>query len=362
MNREHIAYLQYFRALAIILIVCGHTYAVAWTHFVNEDPQTKVSWINMVPTLINGSTAYFVFISGFLYRHVFYGRLSYGDFMAKKAKYVGLPYLVLGVPLAVLGIVLGTFTTTLMKDGVPYPHSGFIDLTVLLATGRMAVAYWYIPSAMLLFLASPLFDRFIRLGGKAQIAIWLAAIGVALWIHRPVENLNPLQSVVYIANFYLFGMIFYHHRQAIISAIARPSVILASITVMLAIAAIQAMVTHNVGNIEHNFGDGWLPVALDFGLVQKYAGFLVFCGLFSHWTVDTAPALGYVADISFGIFFVHAPVLAVLIRMSPALSQHVGDLTLDLILYTAFVLAISIAIVTIIKRLAGSPSRYIIGC
>ena len=362
MDREHIAYLQYFRALAIILIVCGHTYAVAWTHFVNEDPQNKVSWINMLPALINGGTAYFVFISGFLYRHVFYGRLSYAEFIAKKAKYVGLPYLVLGLPIAVLGIVLGTFTTTLTKDGVPYPHSGFIDLTVLLATGRMAVAYWYIPCAMLLFLASPLFDRFIRLGSKAQIAIWLASIGVALWIHRPVENLNPLQSLLYIANFYLFGMIFYHHREAIIAVIARQSVILASIAFMLAIAATQAIVMHNVGNIEHNFGEGWLPVALDLGLVQKYAGFLIFCGLFSHWTVDTAPVLGYVADISFGIFFVHAPVLAILIRMPPALSPHVGDLTLDLILYTAFVLAISIAIITVVKSLAGRRSRYIIGC
>ena len=33
--REHIAYIEYFRALAILMIVCGHTFVLAWTHFAN---------------------------------------------------------------------------------------------------------------------------------------------------------------------------------------------------------------------------------------------------------------------------------------------------------------------------------------
>jgi hypothetical protein len=53
-----------------------------------------------------------------------------------------------------------------------------------------------------------LFDRFVRLGGKAQIAVWLAAIALALCIHRPIENLNPLPSLFYIADFCLFRLIF----------------------------------------------------------------------------------------------------------------------------------------------------------
>ena len=99
-TREHVAYIEYFRAVAILLIVCGHTYAVSWTHFADEDPQTRVTWLNVIPALITGGTAYFVFISGFLYRQVFYGRTPYGEFMRKKALYVGLPYLVLATPLA----------------------------------------------------------------------------------------------------------------------------------------------------------------------------------------------------------------------------------------------------------------------
>src|SRR5688500_13738332 len=93
--REHVAYIEYFRAVAILLIGCGHTYAVSWSHFVDENPTTRVAWLNVIPALITGGTAYFVFISGFLYRQVFYGRTSYGEFMRKKALYVGLPYIVL---------------------------------------------------------------------------------------------------------------------------------------------------------------------------------------------------------------------------------------------------------------------------
>lgn len=153
--REHIAYIEYFRAVAILLIISGHTYAVSWTHFVDEDPQTRLTWLNVIPALITGGTAYFVFISGFLYRQVFYGRVAYGEFMRKKGLYVGLPYLILATPLAFAEMWLGPFSVTAVKDGVPYPHSYFVDFIVLFSTGRMVTAYWYIPFIFLVFLVSP---------------------------------------------------------------------------------------------------------------------------------------------------------------------------------------------------------------
>jgi hypothetical protein len=325
------------------MIVCGHTFAVAWTHFVDEDPQKTVSLLNIIPALISGGTAYFVFISGFLYRHVFYGRTSYGDFMRKKALYVGLPYVVFGVPFAVIGIVLG-------------------DFIALFTTGRMQVAYWYIPCAFLLFLASPLFDRFIRLEVKWRVAALLATIALALWIHRPVDNLNPVQSFLYVANFYLFGMLFYEYRAAIVAFVGRPPVIAALALAIVAVAAIQALVLQNTSNIEHNFGDGWLPVGLDLMVVQKYVGILLFCGIFSLLGDRASTPLSFVADISFGLFFVHDAVLAVLMRLPVGLSPHIGEPYADLALYSVIVLLISIGIVLAVKRLTGRRSRYIIGC
>ena len=240
--REHVAYIEYFRAAAILLIVCGHTYAVSWTHFVDEDPTTTVKWLNIIPALITGGTAYFVFISGFLYRQVFYGRTSYGEFMRKKALYVGLPYLVLATPLAFAEMGLGAFTVTTAKEGVAYGHSYFVDFIVLFSTGRMVTAYWYIPFIFIVFLASPLFDRFIGLSKGWRAAAFAAAIGLALWVVRPADNLNPVHSFLYFANFYMFGILFCEYRKAIMDFVTRPIVIAALSGLILAIAATQAMV------------------------------------------------------------------------------------------------------------------------
>jgi hypothetical protein len=359
--REHIAYIEYFRALAIIVIICGHTFDLAWNHFASEDPQATGSLVNLIPTLISGGTAYFVFISGFLYRHVFYGRVSYGDFMRKKLLYVGLPYATLATPLALIGMSLGSYLVVLSKDGAAYSHSGFVDFIVLFTTGRMTTAYWYIPCAFLLFLASPLFDRFIRLSLNRRLLILAATIAVALWIHRPSDNLNPVQSCLYVVNFYLFGMVFYDYRHKLMALVSRPPITVLLAAAVLGTAAFQAFVLHNTSNIEHTLGDGWLPVGLDLMLVQKYFGILLFCALLSRWGDHAAGPLKFIARISFGLFFVHGTVLAAFNRFPQFLSPHLGEPILDLALYSAVVILVSMAIVMVVKRLTGKYSRYIMG-
>lgn len=360
--REHIGYIEYFRAVAIILIVFGHTYAVSWTHFVDQDPQTRVTWINMVPALITGGTAYFVFISGFLYRQVFYGRASYGDFMRKKALYVGLPYLILATPLALAEMSLGHFNVVAVKDGVAYNHSAFVDFIVLFSTGRMVTAYWYIPFIFLVFLASPLFDRFIELSRPWRTAAWATAFGLALWVVRPVDNLNPVQSFAYFANFYMFGMLFCEYRKPIMTFLTRPVVLVSLALLILAIAWVQAMVMLDAGNLERDAGDGWGPVGLDMMLFQKYVGIALLCGLLTHVAGWMKRPLSFVADNSFGLFFTHGIVLAVLMRLPERLSPHFGLPLVDLAAYGTFVIAVSLAIVVVAKQITGRYSRYVIGC
>jgi len=360
--REHVAYIEYFRAVAILLIICGHTYAVSWTHFVDEDPQTRVTWLNVIPALITGGTAYFVFISGFLYRQVFYGRTPYGEFMRKKALYVGLPYLILATPLALAEMWLGPFTVTAVKGDVAYPHSYFVDFIVLFSTGRMVTAYWYIPFIFLVFLASPLFDRFIELSRGWRTAAMAASIAVALWIVRPVENLNPIQCFFYFANFYMLGILFCEYRKPIMDFVSRPAVIAGLAGAILAIASAQAMVMHLPGNLERYPADGWGFVGFDAMLFQKYIGVLLLCGLLTHVGGWLKRPLSFVADHSFGLFFIHGIVIAVLMRLPAPLSPHVGEPIADLAIYSVFVIAISLAIVVIAKHITGKYSRYVIGC
>ncbi len=360
--REHIAYIEYFRAVAILLIIAGHTYAVSWTHFVDEDPQTRVTWLNIIPALITGGTAYFVFISGFLYRQVFYGRVAYGAFMRKKALYVGLPYLVLATPLALAEIWLGPFSVTAVKEGVAYPHSYFVDFIVLFSTGRMVTAYWYIPFIFLVFLASPLFDRFIELSKGWRAAVLAASLAIAFWVVRPVDNLNPIQCFFYFANFYMFGILFCEYRKPIMDFISRPIVIAGLVGAILAIASVQAMIMHFPGNLERYPSDGLGFVGFDAMLVQKYIGILLFCGLLTHVGGWLKGPLSFIADISFGLFFVHGIVIAVLMRLPAPLSPHVGEPVTDLAIYSVLVISISVVVVVVAKYITGKYSRYIIGC
>lgn len=361
-TREHIAYIEYFRALAILMIACGHIFVLAWTHFADEDPTTRIALINVVPSLINSGTAYFVFISGFLYRQVFYGRMPFGEFMRRKALYIGLPYLCMGMPIALAEIASGTFSVTTYRDGVAYAPSTFVDLVVLMATGRMVNAYWYMPFIFLVFLASPLFDRFLRLRPANRFVIVGGAFLLAMWVHRPVDNLNPFHSFVYFANIYMFGMLFCEYRDRIMPVVTRPPVVAALGALILAVAVVQALVLNDTSNIVRAPGDGWWPLGFDLMLVQKYVGFFLFCGFFALWGHYAHRPLSLIARNSFGIYFVHAIVIAVLLRMPEPLSPHFGEPMIDLAFYTVFVLTVSFAIIWVVKQIAGKYSRYIIGC
>lgn len=358
----HVVYIELFRGLAIILIVFGHCYALAGGYFDDQNLPAVMSWQYVVPTLIDGGTSYFVFISGFLYRQVFFGRVSYEAFLRKKALYVGLPYLLLASPVAVAEIVTGIFHVTATRDGQAYPDSPFIEFVALMATGRMVTAYWYIPFALFLFAAAPLFDRFIRMQPKWRIGIFVLSVLVAFWIHRPVSNLDPVHSLVYFTNVYLFGILFWEYRDSAMRLLIKGPMLLALAAALVSVASAQVFLQHSIGNLERAAGDGWWPLGFDYMLLQKYVAILFLCGFLARWGQAIARPLKFMARISFGVYFTHGIIIAVLIRVASALSlPHAGNGLVDLAIYGGVVLFLSIAATLVVKRVAGTRSRYIIG-
>ena len=84
-----------------------------------------------------------------------------------------------------------------------------------------------------------------------------------------------------------------------------------------------------------------------------------FCGLLTYVAGWMKRPLTFVADHSFGLFFIHGIVIAVLMRLPAPLSPHVGEPMIDLAIYSALVIAISLAVVATAKYLTGKYSRYI---
>jgi len=360
-TRARVDYIEYFRGVSIILIIAGHAFDLAWTRSGNEHTLDSVTALSILSALLTGGTFFFVFISGFLYRHVFYGRMSYGEFMGKKAVQVGIPYLVLGTALAFLQMNIAEFHVTIFKHGTQLGENNYVDLATLLATGNMMTAYWYIPFIFVVFLASPLFDAYIRLPLRAQVAVLLASLALAFWVHRPYEGLNPFHSFVYFANIYLFGILFCEHRDRFMAFLMRRTVLLALALAVLAVAIAEDSVLHKVTDLERASTDGWMPLGLDLMILQKYLGILFFCGALARWGHLAGRTLSYLATVSFGLYFMHGVVLTLLNHAPSWVSPHTGNSIFDFVTYSIVAVAGSLVIVLLIKQATGRYSRYLIG-
>lgn len=81
---------NHFRAIAILFIIAGHSFGAVGMVF---DHLYELS----IRNFIAGGTSLFVFISGFLFHHVFYPKFQYKKFLIQKCYNVLLPYLILGL-------------------------------------------------------------------------------------------------------------------------------------------------------------------------------------------------------------------------------------------------------------------------
>lgn len=349
-----IVFIDNFRALAIFLIVAGHMYWLAFPIF----PPPDGYLINVLLNLITGGTAYFVFISGFLYYHVFYKRLTYSVFIFKKVENVMIPYLVLGLPLAVYTITAGDWRVFVQNGDGPMLDSVFVSIVFLLATGNMMQAYWFIPFIFCLFLMSPLFDAFIRLRRLWGWLLFGGAVAVALVVHRPpVPDVDQIQNVLYFLPFYLFGILCARDRPAFVRLIGRPDVLVLSGVGLIAVAAVQALLVGHVGNIR---AEPFTPV-FDFMFVQKVIGILFFCSILHILADKLAGTLNHIAKLSFGVFFLHPIIAFVIGGLTDGAPPRSGNPWLDLAIYAVLVFVLSLLATSTVKLALGGRSRVVVG-
>ena len=344
---------DYFRAIAILIIVTGHSYS-PWV--IDTFPE------KIVGNLITGGTSLFVFISGFFFHYVFYPKFNYIKFIKKKTRNVFLPYLVLS-SLAFLFIIV-------IRDK-PYPQlireiTGITDYLILYFqyfwTGCALTAYWYIPFIMIVFLMSPIFIRFIKLSRWKQISIFIVFLIVSMIIKRPTNNFGTfpygtLHSVVYFMPIYLLGMIYSLNQKSISNYIKNKSFIFALLTVLLAI--IQALLDRN--DTFTFIGINIFYSSIYIVMLQKISMIFFFMALLQKIDRKEIPILKYIASISFAIYFIHPWVLYCdgPFRKIEFISQLPGIIIVPV--KTAIVLVICLVIIKFCKKILHNNSRYIIG-
>ena len=115
--RERLAIFDYFRGIAILMIVASHSYD-SW----KIDTFGERTLVN----LISGGTSLFVFISGFFFHFIFYPNFMYQKFLMKKGIQIFLPYFILST----IGILYYLLISKKLPFGedLDLNNTGFIKL------------------------------------------------------------------------------------------------------------------------------------------------------------------------------------------------------------------------------------------
>ncbi|WP_407332214.1 acyltransferase family protein [Enterovibrio sp. 27052020O] len=341
-----------YRAVAILMIVSVHVFPYGL--------ENTTGYLSVIKNLLSNSTALFVFISGFMFHHIFMVKYDYKKFIQSKFERVISPYLLLSTLAIVLLMISkgGYFDSefyTLDTRFFSSDDSSLVTVIKYYLTGRMLTAYWYIPFAVILFMCAPLHRQYALMSGKKQIALFSLLSLLSLFVHRSLDNINPFQMLIYFTPFYLLGIMVSKHRERITVNCQSRGLMLFLVTLL--ISAYQYSLGHQGNYIKPLFEYG----GIDIIFIQK-----VFMSLSLYYLLEgfkfRSKYIDHLANASFAIYFLHPWVLTVLKRLPVELQIPSVDLLRFLVVFIFVVLAshfISIAVRMMVQP--AMKTKYIIG-
>ena len=334
-KKEFINYIHNFRGLAIIFVVAGHL-LMKWEDGSVAHHVFRVIWEN--------GTVLFIFIAGFLFQFLS-KKFEYRSYLKKKVEYVLLPYVLVSIP-----IIAYRLATNDIPGYITNSHPDFLDwsagsrLAYFVFTGAHMQQLWFIPMITLYYVAAPLFLYIDR--NPVRYTILVPLIVLSCFIRREPFNDIPMMSLHFLS-VYVFGMFMSRYRQKFLAAADRFSVVIIGVTLVVLAANLYYYPAHNN---QLNF-------------LQK----MLFCATFIYllWKHDRfIPGfLASLAEMSFGIFFLHYYTLLVLKALYEKFAGHpIPGTVLNWSIYLVAVLFITVAIIRLTKMVFPKISRQLIGC
>ncbi len=348
----HLAFIDCFRALAIVLIVVEHCFVLAFGTL-----RGYSSPFDLILAVLTGGTALFVFVSGLLFHHIFYPRWDYSEFVRGKLTKLFLPFSVCTLVLVVLQRMGTGLPYTHFLDSVGPTNSFYVDYVFSLVSGQAGVSLWYLPFIALIFAGSPAFIRFIQATPRQRMVVLVLALMLGFTVSRPSHNVDKFQAVAYFVFYYLMGIEVSLRRDVIFPWLEQKKSLILLAIVLLAIAGIEI----RYQGLLHAYGE-WFELALpNIHYLQKIVLIFFLCALFTQIPSLRTTGISRLAADSFGIFFVHNLVLFILWPATSGGGPLSGNKFLDLAIWGGLVLGLSWGIVKLIQRCAGPYSRKLIG-
>ena len=329
--------LENFRGVSIIFVMLSHMLSM----------QNMGEIGSIFYYIVGDATAWFVFISGYLFYYLETNKFDYLNYLSKKFKFVVLPYLILSVPAILFWIYL--------SQNVLYGLTPSAFFVWSLIVGGIAVGpMWFIPMILIFFILSPIFNLASK--NKSIYLIFLLSIIFSIFSSRPINNTNPMLSFFHFLGFYIFGIVVAKNSELIDKFGSYKIIIL--IILGFSVFFLLGFFIRGTSNGSSGFfsGLGELNYVLIGKLVLLIAIFLLFERFFERKNV----VLGYFAKISFGLFFIHGFMGMIFQKLSQKIS-----FSYPMTNFLCEVLAIifgSVFIVFLVKKILGKWSRYVIGC
>ncbi|MCB0494675.1 MAG: acyltransferase [Cyclobacteriaceae bacterium] len=347
-KENYLTYVHHLRGLAILIIVAIHSRMAL---FGNSDIAINKG---LVVFLDNG-TIIFVFISGFLFHHVFIPRFDYKNYLIKKSKYVLLPYLLVSIPPILDKLYFDNnipwLTTSLQAKG-PVEFVAY-----MLLTGKHFGPFWFIPMITVFYIISP---ALIKLNTRVFYVYFFPLIFIlGLFTYQFGYYSTIINSFVFYLPIYLLGMIVSQYKEFLFRNQVWFLTILTLIYALILVLELNgSLVTprltdFNNSNLKYFVFD---PAKLRFSLLA------VLLTLVFHNIMNAKLRfLQLLGDYSFGIYFIHLFFIIIFQKIIGYYHINLPMNIISFVLMLFFTLLFSVLFVWIVKIFFGSKSRYIIG-
>ena len=333
-KKEFVNYIHNFRGLAIITVVAAHI-LLSWPEGSPVYQFFRVFWEN--------GTVLFIFIAGYLFQFLS-ARFEYGDYLKKKFQYVILPYLVISIPIIFFRVTQHDYPGYLLEhhpEFVQYP--AWRQVFQFLITGAHMQQLWFIPMITLYYLLAPVLLYIDRHPVLYWIIVPLAV--VSLLVEREPFNDTPRMFAHFLST-YIFGMLLSRYRHRYLELAKRWWPVITALTIA--------------------------AIAINLYLYPVYAGPLnyiqkmLMClfAIYWLWRLDRymPKFLSVLAEVSFGIFFVHYYLILAVRAVYLRLYHHnIPGNVLTWLLYLLIVMGGSVLLIRIVQKIMGRNSRYLIG-
>jgi hypothetical protein len=347
-----LSYIHSFRGAAILAVVATHvTDVLTWN---KDQPLTQL----LSYSIFQNGTVLFLFIAGLLFQYLS-GRFRYSKYITGKLQNVILPYIIISIPIIVYQY--------LRHSGIfdpDYPRR--FDNPVLhvawsyLSAAQLPIPFWFIPVIFILQVLAPVLlavDRRPRL-----YWIILPLTVSAMFCHRPADVTHIWHAFAYFAPAYIAGMWCSRYRESIIARIAQWRLPLWGLAA--ALVAIEVFVLGRGGAIFSIAPFSMEAGILDLNLPLKLLISFLLVELLYRYDHVCRDKFSYLADTSFGIFFLHQYMIRLFDRVILPFAgiPHINGSIWAFLVLVPLITGLSVALVALFRLVLGKRSRIVIGC